>query len=65
MKKLSFAAILLALCAAGWAQGPDNAPPSDQPPQAGQQQGQWGKAADAAAPVWPGPSPPLVATPSQ
>lgn len=42
MKQLSFVAILLALCVAGWAQGPDNAPPSDQP-QAGQQQGQWGR----------------------
>ena len=31
MKKLSFLAILLALCVAGWAQGPDNAPPPDQP----------------------------------
>ena len=31
MKKLSFLAILLVLCVAGWAQGPDNATPSDQP----------------------------------
>jgi hypothetical protein len=30
MKKVSFLAILLALCVAGWAQGPDNAPPPDQ-----------------------------------
>lgn len=37
MKKLSLLAILLALCVAGWAQGPDNAPPPDQPQ--GQQQG--------------------------
>lgn len=41
MNKLSFAAILLALCVAGWAQGPDNAPPPDQPQ--GQQGGQWGR----------------------
>ena len=31
MKRLSFSAILLVLCVAGWAQGPDNATPSDQP----------------------------------
>jgi len=31
MKKLSFLAILLALCVAGWAQGPDKAPAPDQP----------------------------------
>lgn len=37
MKKLSFLAILLALCVAGWAQGTDNAPPPDQPQ--GQQEG--------------------------
>ncbi len=41
MRKLSFVVILLALCAAGWAQGPDNAPPPDQPGQG--QQGQWGR----------------------
>ena len=40
MRKLSFAATLLVLCAAGWAQGPDNAAPANQP---GQQQGQWGR----------------------
>ena len=40
MRKLSFVVILLVLCAAGWAQGPENAPPSDQQ---GQQQGQWGR----------------------
>jgi hypothetical protein len=39
MRKLSFIAILLALCVAGWAQGPDNAPPPDQPQ--GQQGGGW------------------------
>src|SRR5262249_17894912 len=37
MKKLSFIAILLVLCAAGWAQGPGNGPPPDQA------QGQWGR----------------------
>ena len=31
MRNLSFIAILLALCVAGWAQGPDNAPPPEQP----------------------------------
>jgi preprotein translocase subunit YajC len=40
MRKLSFVAVLLVLCAAGWAQGPDNAQPPDQQ---GQRQGQWGR----------------------
>ena len=40
MRKLSFVAILLLLCGAGWAQGPDNASP---PAQQGQRQGQWGR----------------------
>src|SRR5882724_5190028 len=42
MKKLSFAAILLLICSMGWAQGPDNAPPPDQPAQ-GQQGGGFGR----------------------
>ncbi|SRR6266496_617472 len=38
MKKLILVAILLVICAAGWAQGPDNAATPGQP---GQGQGQW------------------------
>jgi hypothetical protein len=41
MKKLSFAAIALLICSMAWAQGPDNAPPPEQPQ--GQQGGQWGR----------------------
>ena len=37
MKKVSFLAILLALCVAGWAQGSNNTPPPGQPQ--GQQEG--------------------------
>ena len=40
MKQLSFIAMVLALCAAAWAQGPDNVPPTDQQ---SQPQGQWGR----------------------
>ncbi len=39
MKRLTFATVLLTLCAAAWAQGPDSPPPADQPQ--GGPQGQW------------------------